>query len=184
MKKQAWLALFLTLILTVGCVAPALAGGFTPIRVNGNLRLAVYSAPSFSSWRGANGKAMCNTDGEVRAAGRVGGWVLIMYYLNHGSNAGGCRVGYVQYSELVGLMDYIPPLTFQNTPATITSSCVLTDDPDYLQTPITYLSSGTHVTYLMGYQNDYGVPFAYIETTFQGKTVRGFVDYSAISTGW
>ncbi|MBQ8137139.1 MAG: hypothetical protein IJ174_06880 [Clostridia bacterium] len=178
--KNRIFAFALCLALLVLSVCPALADVFNPIWVNGNLRLDVYSAPSTSSWRGANGKAMCNTDGEVRAAGRIGGWVLIAYYLSGGSNAGGYRVGYVQYSELKGLVSDIPQLMFQNRSAVITRDCTLTDDPFALETPITYLSSGTRVTYLMGFQNDYGNKFGYVETTYQGKTVRGFVRYDAL----
>ena len=79
-------------VLLLGSVPSALAlQGFEPIRVNGNLRLAVYSAPSTSSWRGANGKAMCNTNGDVFAAGREGGWVLIAVGV---VSCGGMGVGY------------------------------------------------------------------------------------------
>ncbi|MBQ8137776.1 MAG: YARHG domain-containing protein, partial [Clostridia bacterium] len=115
------------------------SSGFAQIRVNGNLRLAVYSAPSSASWRGANGKAMCNTNGAVYAAGRVGNWVLIAYYLNHGANQGGWRVGYVRYDELTGLRDAIPTLDFLNRTVMIQTRCQLTDDPLGIETPITTL---------------------------------------------
>lgn len=163
-------------------VSPALAlQDFQQIHVNGNLRLSVYSAPSSSSWRGANGKAMCNTDGAVFAAGRDGSWVLIAYYLNHGPNQGGYRVGYVRYSELTGLIEKnLPQLSFQYRTASITASCNLTDDPLEYEEPITRLSPGTKVTYLMGYENEYGTRFAYIETTYQWQTVRGFVRLNCI----
>ncbi len=156
------------------------SSGFSQIRVNGNLRLAVYSAPSTASWRGANGKAMCNTNGAVYAAGRVGAWVLIAYYLNHGTNQGGWRVGYVRYDELTGLMDAIPTLEFLNRTVMIQTRCQLTDDPLGIETPITTLRAGTDVTLLTPYDNGRGVSYAYIETVYNGQTVRGFVPYEAV----
>ena len=154
---------------------------FKKIIVNKGLRLAVYSAPSTSSWRGANGKAMCNSDGVIYVGGRDGDWVMIMYYLNHGPNDGGARVGYVQYSELIGLKSNIEPLPFRFSDATINSRCYLTDDPIILETAITYLPKGEHVTYLFGYKNKKGVRFGYIETTFMGQRIRGFVPYEALN---
>lgn len=153
---------------------------FRQIRVNGNLKLAVYSAPNTFSWRGANGKAMCNTNGAVYAAGRVGAWVLIAYYLNHGTNQGGWRVGYVRYDELTGLMDAIPTLEFLNRTVMIQTRCQLTDDPLGIETPITTLRAGTDVTLLTPYDNGRGVSYAYIETVYNGQTVRGFVPYEAV----
>ena len=154
---------------------------FREIRVNGGLRLPVYSAPSTASWRGADGKALCaslnGSHSGVYAAGREGGWVLIAYYLNHGANQGGWRVGYVQYSKLTGLMDTIPDLQFYYRPAQITSSCRLTDDPLGIESPITRLTAGTGVTLLMWYENEY----AYIETTYYGETVRGFVPIDCVT---
>ncbi len=149
---------------------------FAQIRVNGNLKLAVYSAPSTSSWRGANGKAMCNTNGAVYAAGREGNWALIAYYLNKG----GWRVGYVRMSELKGLMDNIPQLYFSYYPTEITSRCELTDDPLGYETPITTLPAGTSVTFLMQYQNSRGWEYAYVETSYYGQTVRGFVPLDCV----
>lgn len=154
--------------------------GFIPIRVNGNLKLPVYSAPGINSWRGANGKALCNTDGGIYAAGRDGGWVMILYYLNRGVNQGGCRVGYVQYSQLTGLMDNIPLLNFLNKPVRIASYCQLTDDPVYNSSQIMSLSPNTYVTLLMHYKNENNTKYAYVETICYGQTVRGFVPLECV----
>lgn len=149
---------------------------FRQIRVNGNLKLAVYSAPNTFSWRGANGKAMCNTNGAVYAAGREGNWALIAYYLNKG----GWRVGYVRVSELQGLMDNLSELYFSYYPTEITARCELTDDPLGYETPITTLPAGTQVTFLMQYQNGRGWEYAYVETEIYGQTVRGFVPLNCV----
>ena len=174
MKKRVC-SLFLTIVLLL-FEFPALAEppseyvGFDPIYVNGGMSLPVYSAPDASSWRGANGKAACGTDGAIYAAGREGEWVWIAYYLNHGSNAGGWRVGYVRYSELKGLRNKIEPIKFYYLKATLTVSSYLTDDPLGIESPITDLRAGTELIYLIGYYD-----YAYVQTTYQGKTVRGFV---------
>ncbi len=172
MKKKECLILLMIAVLLFEC--PALSeqssySGFSPLEVSRGLRFAVYSAPSASSWRGADGKAMCNSNGRVFAAGREGNWVMIAYRLN----SGGVRVGYVQISELKGLRGTIQPFEFYYLNATLSSSAYLTDDPFELETPITFLKAGTQLTYLMAYRN-----YSYVETTYQGQTVRGFIPSS------
>ena len=181
LKKRLIAMMIIGVIATALFVSSASADFFNPITVNSNLQLPVYSAPSTSSWRGANGKALCSSNGSILAGGRDGDWVLIMYYLNHGPNEGGARVGYVRYSELVGLRDNIEPLKFYYSDATISRSCYLTDDPFALETPITRLSQGQRVTYLLGYKSKNGNIYGYIETTFNGLRVRGFVPYDALN---
>ena len=72
--------------------------GFTYVKLTANQKLDVYSAPNASSWRGANGKAMVNTNGAVWAAGWENGWLLVFYE----TNAGSVRVGYVNGSRISG----------------------------------------------------------------------------------
>ena len=179
--KRKWIAAALCLIVLISAVSSASAlQGFNEIRVNGNLRLPVYSAPSTSSWRGANGKALCNTNGRIAVAGQEGGWVLIAYELTNGMYAGSYRVGYVHYHELKGLQTTIPPLHFKYQPARIIAGCSLTDDPMGYGETITSLSPGTTVTYLMGYENEQGIRYAYIETSVGWQTARGFVRYDCV----
>ena len=158
---------------------------FREVQMSGNVRMAVYSAPSTSSWRGANGKAMCTSMNGSRSgvyvAGRDGSWVLIAYYLNHGANQGGWRVGYVRQSEMSGLRDSVQQLSFLYQYVTINSSCWITDDPLGYEEPITRLNAGTGVTLLLRYRNGQGKEYAYIETTYYGQTLRGFVPLSCVS---
>ena len=67
-----------------------------------------------------------------------------------------------------------------NYPTEITSRCELTDDPLGYETPITSLSAGTSDTFLMGYRNNCGWEYAYVETTYYGQTVRGFVPLDCV----
>ena len=67
-----------------------------------------------------------------------------------------------------------------NYPTEITSRCELTDDPLGYETPITTLPAGTSVTFLMQYQNSRGWEYAYVETTYYGQTVRGFVPLDCV----
>ena len=43
--------------------------GFNYVKMKAGQQIPVYSAPSYSAWRGANGKALVNTNGAVWAAG-------------------------------------------------------------------------------------------------------------------
>ena len=138
--KRKWIAASLCLIVLMSAVSSASAlYGFFDIRVDANLRLPVYSAPSTSSWRGENGKAICDTNGRIAAAGREGDWVLIVDWMYEGSY----RVGYVHYHELKGLQTAIPPLHFKYQPARIIAGCSMTDDPMGYGETITSLSPGT-----------------------------------------
>ena len=89
----------------------------------GDQRFDVYSAPSTSSWRGANGKAVVSTNGPVYVAGGENGWLLVMY----DTNAGAVRVGYIRGSGTGNVnAEY---LDFAYTTVTLSRSVSLTDDP-------------------------------------------------------
>lgn len=143
--------------------------GFELLAAAPGQRLAVYSAPDAASWRGANGKAMVNTDGSVFAAGWESGWLLVMYETNNGS----IRVGYVDGSAMQGAASNDKQLTFAYQPATVTQNCQLTDDPGRQYATIRTLNAGEQVTYLTTYINKEG--WDYVETTCEGKRVRGFL---------
>ncbi len=144
--------------------------GFSLLNLKTGQKLPVYSAPSSTSYRGANGKAAISTNGAVYAAGLENGWLLVMYETNNG----GVRVGYVDSRSLKDKNLRLPQLSF--TP--ITTECLeavdLTDDPAAQFTTIKRLPEGTVVTYLSEFFNRYA--WAYVETQVDGKTVRGFVD--------
>ena len=143
--------------------------GFRYVELRSGQTLAVYSAPSKSAWRGANGKAEVSTNGAIYAAGWESGWLLVMYETNNGS----VRVGYVKESSIRGGVPVDTTLDFSYDPAQVLSSCSLTDDPARSGSAITTLRAGTQVTWLTRFYNN--TAWDYVETTVGGKTVRGFI---------
>ncbi len=143
--------------------------GFDYIELRSGQKLAVYSAPSKSAWRAANGKAMVATNGAIYAAGWESGWLLLMYETNNGS----VRVGYVHSGDIRGGVPMDRDLTFAYDAATVTQRCSLTDDPARTGTTITTLQPGATVTWLTRFYNNSA--WDYVETTVGGKTVRGFI---------
>ena len=144
--------------------------GFDYATMPAGQRLAVYSAPDASSWRGADGKATVNTNGAVYSAGWENGWLLIMYETNNGA----VRVGYVDSHQMTGTVSESRMLNFDYIPATVTGDrCQLTDDPARSFTTVMNLSRGDQVTYLSSFFNNYA--WDYVETTINGQVVRGFI---------
>lgn len=143
--------------------------GFRYIELRANQNLAVYSAPTKSAWRGANGKASVSTNGAIYAAGWESGWLLIMYETNNGS----VRVGYVNASSIRGGVPMDLNLDFAYDSASVLTRCTLTDDPARTGSSIVTLQPGTTVTWLTRFYNQSA--WDYVETTVNGKTVRGFI---------
>jgi hypothetical protein len=151
--------------------------GFTYVALKTGQKLAVYSAPGTSSWRGAKGKAAVSTNGSVYAAGWDGNWLLVMYETNNGA----VRVGYVNGSDIKGGAQS-GNLRFITQPATCIRSANLTDDPVATLTTIRTLQAGETVTYLSAFQSG-SASWAYVQTTVDGKTARGFIPYDALNLG-
>lgn len=149
--------------------------GFNYLSLKGGQKLPVYSAPGKHSWRGANGKAVVSTNGNVFAAGWESGWMLVMYETNNGS----VRVGYVEASAIKGNNPESRRLTFEYTPATVTSAVQLTDDPARSYATIRTLQAGEQVTFLTNFFNRYA--WDYVETTVDGQTVRGFIPAGSLN---
>ena len=147
--------------------------GFSFMNLKAGQKLAVYSAPSSSSWRGANGKASVSTNGAVWAAGWENGWLLVFYETNNGS----IRVGYVDGKKISGKKDSRPMLDFAYEAASVASACRLTDDPLLSKSVMANLKAGTQVTYLTTCANQRGELWDYVETRIDGKTARGFVPH-------
>ena len=143
--------------------------GFEYMELRAGQKLNVYSAPGTSSWRGANGKAMVNTNGALYVAGWESNWLLVMYETNNGS----VRVGYVDSGKIRGGIPYAPDLTFAYDSATVTERCTLTDDPARTSATITTLNPGDTVTWLTRFYNNSA--WDYVEVTVKGKTARGFI---------
>lgn len=149
--------------------------GFDYFELRSGQKLNVYSAPSKSSWRGANGKAMVNTNGALYVAGWESNWLLLMYETNNGS----VRVGYVDASQVRGGIPYAPDLSFAYDKATVTQRCTLTDDPARTGSSIATLSEGTTVTWLSRFYNNSA--WDYVEATVGGKTARGFIKVGSLN---
>lgn len=151
--------------------------GFQYVDIKSGQKLDVYSSPSQSSWRGANGKAMINTNGAIWASGWENGWLQVFYELNKG----GLRVGYVSGQSIQGNVPITDQLHFSYTSSVVIRQCSLTDDPLQCASVITSLYPGDTVTYLTTVTNQNGQVWDYIESIYQGKTVRGFVESGAIT---
>ena len=145
--------------------------GFQAITLRSDQSLPVYSAPSTSSWRGANGKASVSTNGTVWAAGWENGWLQVFYEVSKG----GLRVGYVDGSKITGRVDFDQALYFSREQVEITANCSLTDDPMMNQTSIASLAAGRTVTYLTTAINQNGKAWDYVETTVNGQAVGGYI---------
>lgn len=156
--------------------------GFGYVEFKTNQSLPVFSAPSASSWRGANGKASVSTNGAVYAGGSEKGWLMVMYETNNG----GVRVGYIEKSRVTGKITgdmYYANVSFNYLPSIITENCTLTDDPARQTTQICSLRAGTQVTWLNTYINSNA--WAYVETTApDGRICRGFVPARCVDTGY
>lgn len=148
--------------------------GFDYFELRAGQKLDVYSAPATSSWRGANGKAMVNTNGALYVAGWENNWLLLMYETNNGS----VRVGYVDTAKVRGGIPYAPDLSFAYDKATVTKRCTLTDDPARTGSAITTLREGTAVTWLSRFYNNSA--WDYVETTVNGKVARGFIEVGCL----
>lgn len=149
--------------------------GFDYVRLRSGQKLAVYSAPTESSWRGADGKATASTNGAIYAAGWEGDWLLIMYETNGGS----VRVGYINGNKVRGGVPVETSLHFDYDAATVAVGCSLTDDPARNGTSIASLQPGTQVTWLTRFYNQSA--WDYVEVSVQGKAARGFVPAGSLS---
>ncbi len=143
--------------------------GFEYIELRADQKLAVYSAPSKSSWRGAKGKAAVSTNGAIYAAGWEDGWLLLMYETDSGS----VRVGYIRGGDIRGGVALDENLTFAYAPATVTARCTLTDDPARTGSSIATLQAGASVTWLTRFYNN--AAWDYVEVNVNGQTARGFI---------
>ena len=143
--------------------------GFEYIELRADQKLAVYSAPTAASWRGADGTASVSTNGAIYAAGWESGWLLVMYETNNGS----VRVGYVDSSSIRGGVPFDLNLDFSYARATVLEKCTLTDDPARTGSAITTLQPGAQVTWLTRFYNNSA--WDYVEVTVNGQTARGFI---------
>ena len=129
----------------------------------------VYSAPSESSVRFAKGKASVNLREPAKFYGLTqdGNWALIEYEVSDRTS----RFGYVKRSDLPSSVTWKYNISSIDVPVTVTQDTFLTDDPNVSQYQQMTLKAGSSVRLLSKYREWY----VYVETTLDGKTVRGFV---------
>ena len=135
----------------------------------GAATVPVYSAPGEGSVRFAKGKASVNLREPAKLYGltRDGNWALIEYAVSDRTS----RFGYVKRRDLPSSIAWTFTLPSVDVPVTVTQDTFLTDDPNVSQYRQMTLKAGGSVRLLALY----GAWYAYVETTLEGKTVRGFV---------
>ena len=135
----------------------------------GAATVPVYSAPGDGSVRFAKGKASVNLREPAKFYGftQDGNWALVEYTVSDRTS----RFGYVRRSELPSSVTWKYNISSIDVPVTVTQDTFLTDDPNVSQYRQMTLKAGGSVRLLALY----GAWYAYVETTLEGKTVRGFV---------
>ena len=148
-----------------------LLSGFEYVSLKTGQTLPVYSAPTASSWRGANGRAAISTTGRVYAYGTENNWLMVMYETNASRNA--VRVGWIDLSQVSGSIPALPQASFVGTPVTLGQTAQVTDDPVGM-TAMATLTTGTQVTWLGSFYSSEHL-WDYIEFNLNGQRARGFV---------
>ncbi|MBR4331065.1 MAG: hypothetical protein IKP72_00130 [Clostridia bacterium] len=129
----------------------------------------VYSGPGTYYYRANNNKATMG-GGSCRVYGVEGNWVLIGYGLSNGNY----RIGYVSLEALPRMGLSIPYLDFQAATRRLLYAADLIDDPVRTLAPVASLSRGTYVLFL-GYTQENGETWAYVEVLAGSSIMRGFV---------
>lgn len=136
----------------------------------------VYTAPSESAFRCADGKASCYTDAYMSEAGfDITGWLLVRYETNNG----GIRVGYIPPKYVRGFKSVMSTPKFDFVPVTAADTIYVTDNPLLPGSAFALLNSG-ETFYILGKYTYYG-NWWYIECTIDGQMARGFIDRSTSS---
>ena len=149
---------------------------FSLLSIKAGQKLPVFSGPGEYYQRGAKGKAVCSTNGNVYGCGYENGWLMIMYETNNGS----VRVGYTP-GNFYGNVS-LPSLRFAYENTRLTKNANLTSDPVKIRSSICNLPRGTSVTYLSTFNAKTGT-YAHIETTLpNGQLARGFVPLDSVDT--
>lgn len=127
--------------------------------------LPVYTAPSTSAYRAGEGKAAMSIKDEFWTLGKENtSWALVAYQISNRA----ARVGYVKSPAVV---QEAYDMTLSNRPVSSLSDTFITDDPILSQRILASVAPGSPL-YLLG---SYGPFYAYVQTQFEGKTIRGFV---------
>ena len=130
----------------------------------------VYSGPSESYYRAANGKASVSTNDWIQVFGCENDMVLIQYAISSEKS----RFGYIP-AEAVQDRSQLEVLEPAYLPASVSKACGLTDDPLKTKGEIARLKDGEDVRYLA----TFGSEWTYVETLTE-PPMRGFVPSESI----
>ena len=136
---------------------------------------AVYSAPSNSSLRFANGRASCDLADEVDEAGYDHGWLLVRYK----TSGEQIRVGYIRRETAGNFKSSMPAMECDPIPLTAAVSIRLIEAPSENSASFGTINAGDTFYVLRKYT--YTGSWWYVECTVEGKTARGFIDRNEAS---
>ena len=131
----------------------------------------VYSAPSASALRAANGKAAVSLNGPFGVLGCADGWLFVLYE----TSSGKFRTGWVEAAGIEPLEIALAEatlLSFAGNPLTLSGETALFDDPVNRAGALCTLPAGTAVSVLA--ESGYRMP--YVETEKDGARCRGFIE--------
>ncbi len=154
-------------------VAPEIPSGelsAQSIKFTGGRKYEVYSAPSSTSLRGGNGKAVVSTNDWIQVFGAEDGYILIQYAIDQEQ----MRFGYIEETALPSNAS-VQTLRWRDTIVYLSKSTPLTDDPLNSQETLLTLPQGVGVT-LLGTMGSW----AYVETA-SADWARGFVPQSVLN---
>ncbi len=190
MKKLAVLCLVLILMLSFAMAACAQDD---PLNYSfpegtkmsfGSVRgtLPTYTAPSFSAYRMAGGKAAAGLHYQVITFyARMDEWALISYENSqHVFHMGWADTGALSYSVLKTLPAK-DPLSSASLNAKLNGTTPIWDYYDIYQDPVTTLSEGTPLVYLCCRQDDISGLLAYVQVDTPLGLIRGFVPYNLMT---
>ena len=142
----------------------------------------VYTAPSTSAYRTANGRSACATNAAMDEAGFVNGWLLVRYETSKGNY----NVGYIPPKYVKNFKSSMGP-HFGYIPAVANEAIPVTNDPMNHYNTFATLAPGEefHVISKYNYHKDQGLEWWYIEFTVNRQVARGFIEiYAGFSVGY
>lgn len=131
----------------------------------------VYSAPSASARRAANGKAAVSLNAPFGVLGCADGWLFVLYE----TSSGKFRTGWVEAAGIERLeiaLAEATPLSFAGNPLTLSGETDLFDDPVNRSGTLLTLPAGTTVNVLA----EGGYHMLYVEAENDGARCRGFLE--------
>lgn len=140
------------------------------IKFTGGQKYEVYAAPFKASLRGGNGKALVSTNDWIQVFGQEDGFILIQYDISSTH----MRMGYIDAASLPRNAK-VNALNLHRQNRVMGTAAPLTDDPLFSQAALGQLAQGQQVTLLANMGT-----WAYVETSVNGLTARGFVPQHAL----